>query len=230
MFENENQLELQQEEERTCQRCRELGEKMHVVFVVNIVILILTVLLVATSASVIANPYGGSLGLAAFLLLLSAIGIIVCSIVYCVSVFQMGKYYDAFKTAGVLMLVAVILGALGNMTSGGLASLLSIASNIVKIFQLKYFIDGATDALIPTNTDVTSRWESLWKVYLITLVATLISSVGAYIPVINILAGIVAIICAIVSIIVGIWELILIKATSDALIYRSYGTESGQTE
>ena len=223
-LENENE----QEKQMMLQRSQSMGQKMRTIFVSSLIIIIATgaMTLVALS-SYLTYSYNTSKLLLE--LVVCAVAILVGTILYCVSLFSLGGYYDAFKTAGILMLVCTGLTLVKNLVPEGLASLVALVSAILKIFQMKYFVEGSETSLRGVDAKLSEKWDLYWRAYMITLIATIVCELGIYAPGLSSIAGVGEAICSIAALIIGIWMLVLINQTSQAHLKFVDGSEKDKS-
>ena len=124
------------------------------------------------------------------------------------------------------MIVAAVLEVWEEFNENmGLAVLISLASAVTEIFQMKFFVDSCESSLHGVDSSLVASWSSYWKIYLMILAAGIVSAFCIFIPGINLLAALVIIVVAVISIGINVWMLILIKQTSDALTRRAVTLE-----
>ena len=226
MYDDENGREVTpQIDWAMLDRCKYLGKKMKQILIINLLILIGQTLITAIEwlAGRKLIPFTNLLFV--IVIICSAV-VIICAIAYCVILVNMGAYYAAFGTSGILMIVATLLSVWEEFNeSAVLALLIALGTAVAEFFQMKYFVDGCESSLYGIDSGLVASWSTYWKIYVTILVVGIVSTLCMIIPVINILALIALLVVALVSVAIAIWMLILINRTSDALTRRAVTLE-----
>lgn len=192
-----------------------LGEKTKTVFWCEIIIVILGFIssLISDAGGNASSAYMYS-EILPILIFLGGAGVI-CSILYCVVLIKMSKYNARLLTAAILLFVSKVFDGIEethivDQTSALLGILFSLFSLVVTIVQAWYFISGMRDLLLDVDPDLEDRWEKLWKIYLILIIATIVATILLYAPVIQVLAGLALVVIVIVGLGISIWRFVLI--------------------
>lgn len=207
-------------------RYRYIGEKLGSVMRAFLTSTICGTIMVLLSASAGVIDSSGS----AFLFLLIAFGLAIAvigfSIYYCVCVIQLGRYYDSFKTAGILYIVSSVVGSIDERISDpALLLVLMLFGVVLSLVQTKFFVDGMTSCLNGVDPSLQDTWSLYWKAFVISMVVSAACAVGIVASQSVSLALFSVVAMAVIDLAMAIWELILIKRSSDALIYYSYTIE-----
>ena len=226
MYGDENEREVTpQVDWAMLDKCKFLGKKMKTIFIISLLMLITSTVITVTTWLAAQRLIWLTKGTLYFLILCAG-AIIIFAIAYCVVLISMGAYYEAFTYSGILMIIASFLSVWEEFNeSAELALLISLASSVAEIFQMKFFVSGCESSLYGVDNSLSASWSTYWKIYVTILVTGIVAAFCLFIPGINILAALAILVVALVSIGISIWMLILIKQTADALSRRAVTLE-----
>lgn len=206
---DEKSYEDSQNEEKLA-RCKFLGPKVKLIFILSILQII---------CNVLSNEKVALISLGLYLVGLFA-GLVV-GIVYGVVMLSMARESERFKMAGIFYLLSPILGVVAAFMGQAMTVIVSIAVIILAFVALYQEIYGFSETLSGINNNLSMRWPDIWKKLMFWLIALLVSfgvmllaSVFGYAFVI--LGSIGMIVSAIAVIVVSIMRIIAISDTANA--------------
>lgn len=204
-------------QEALLQKSYDIGTKMKRIFWMIIIIVMMTVLLVAQEVMVTLGFQfldGGTMSL----MLVSSILIIVCSIVYAISLESLKCYNSSFGTAAVLYVIIQVLQIGKNYVSGNsVGSIISIVVAVLQILQVRTFVDATASSLREIDRGVELSWRSFWNVYVKLLYAMILVYIIAMIPILILIAAPLILVITVASIIMNLWMLALIWKTGSTM-------------
>ena len=220
---NERELKLQQERK---ERARGLSKKLNTLFVVSILGLILLGLIIVTAiyGTVAIREYDvDKAEKAVTMLRLFAIGAIVLAVVQGVTLLSMKEYHDDFGSAGGLFIFSEIMSLLRYLigTSSGLSSFFSLIGSVLSILFILQFCSAMIASFQAINNGMASDWESFKTVYFVGTIGSIISIVVAIMPGLAVLGVLGVYGFAIMLLIVSIWRIVLIRRSSQEMLYYS---------
>ena len=146
--------------------------------------------------------------------ILAGIGAIVFAIISMVGLYGAGKDIEGCKKAFTLTIINIVISILASIFSKStlFSVIFSIAGDICA-FLIVYNVCSSVAAILKDKgaADVAAKGESVWKINLGCYVASIVISILAVIPLLNILAGIAGFIVAIISLVAGILYMIFLN-------------------
>ncbi|MBO4927148.1 MAG: hypothetical protein J5379_02725 [Clostridiales bacterium] len=199
-YEKELQMELSS-------RCLEMGRKFRSMFL--IVIAQVAILAVCTVMRM-ARETGASLkGLMTMIGVMTVITIAL-SIAFCAIIFSLGKYYDDFKSAGILFVLYQLCTLLGNMLSGGAGPVFMLISSFFGVLYVVKLASAMEDSFSMVNAEMADKWESYKKIFVTVNVATIVCVVLLIVPVLSAVASILLVALVVADVVLGVRQFILL--------------------
>ena len=133
-----------------------------------------------------------------------------------VALYAAGKLEKGYNTAFMLSIAGIVVSVIDAFAGKGVfGALVSIVSTVIGLGVL-YFVVSTTNGLLNTSgaNEVAAKGEKVWKINLICVVASVVLSLLAFIPV---LAGLLAVVVFIVEVVGAILYLVYLYNSSKAL-------------
>ena len=148
--------------------------------------------------------------------LIGALGALVFSVISIIGLHQAGKDIEGCKTALYLTVANIVVSLLGQIKA--ISGVADIVGKIISL-AIVYFVCTSVAAVLKSegHAGIAAKGEKVWSINLICTVVSVICSILALIPLINIIAGIASFVIVIVSIYAGILYIIFLKQSSEAL-------------
>ena len=133
-----------------------------------------------------------------------------------VGLYKAGADDEGYKTAFIISIVNLVVGTISGFTGGVLGTILTIISTILEL-AVVYYVVTTTGNLAHSrgNDELSAKGQTVWKLYLICAVASIIIALLSFIP---LLGGVLAFVLAIVQIIAYILYLIFLNKAPKELV------------
>lgn len=155
-----------------------------------------------------------------FLALTIAIGLVgvVLNIVYGIALIMMKKYDERYRTAGICYIISEVLDFIYQDIIGenGIGLLIGLAGIIVSVVSMFCFYNAIQDDISSFNGHLAESWNSLKKM---TIALFIVMGVGMIVILISLvgLGEFILFIAVIMGIIVGIWQIVLLYKSFNAM-------------
>ena len=195
-------------------RCREIGKKYGALFgivifeVIAFVILQVIMWSGVTSAS-LPVIYGSSIAI-----LLVALGV---SILYAVTVFSLGKYYDGFKSAGMIYVLYQGISAFSYTIFGFGRVILSFIASVLGIIYIMSFSSAVEESFELVDTKMASTWARFRKVFLLLQAVQFLSLLFVGYASGRSFSRICLLVMTAAGVILRLWQFILLGESSSAM-------------
>ena len=202
-------------------RAKEIGNKMKICFWIELFNIIGPLFAGLMAFGAVSSVLGGGsvTGAVGALSVVTIIGIaaIVLAVIYAIILLSLRKYDDGFMYAGLLYIATQVVPFIQDKTTGFIAFIFGLVSVVVSLGFVKFFIESLVTSVRLVNGVIASSLEAYMNWYIIFVIASIVCSFAAFIPIINLLAALASIVIAIGSVVIGIWRLVLLWQAAGAL-------------
>lgn len=200
-----------------------MGNKVMLLFKLTIlsIIMALASVVVMLIIAVYTVMYGGSEEIVMYV----AWGVVAISfiiqLIYAGVMISMKEFDGKYLTSGILYILgqsfSVAKEVLGEIESLSMfASLASLASSIVLLISLFFFIAAIKDDVAPFNSYLSGSWEGFKRANIGVVIITVIGVALAFI--LPGLGGFVLFIGALIGIVISIWQIVLLYKTGKSML------------
>ncbi|MBR6383867.1 MAG: hypothetical protein IKS56_07790 [Lachnospiraceae bacterium] len=200
-----------------------MGNKVMLLFKLTIfsIVMVLASIVVMLFIAVYTVMYGGSEQIVMYAAWGVAILAFIINLIYGGVVISMKEFDGKYLTSGILYILGQSLSLakniLGEYESLSLyASLASLASSIVLLIALFFFVNAIKDDVASFNSYLSGSWEGFKKANITMVVITVIGVALAII--LPGLGGFVLFIGALIAIIISIWQIVLLYKTGKSML------------
>lgn len=200
-----------------------MGNKVMLLFKLTIfsIVMVLASIVVMLFIAVYTVMYGGSEQIVMYAAWGVAILAFIINLIYGGVVISMKEFDGKYITSGILYILGQSLSLakniLGEYESLSLyASLASLASSIVLLIALFFFVNAIKDDVASFNSYLSGSWEGFKKANITMVVITVIGVALAII--LPGLGGFVLFIGALIAIIISIWQIVLLYKTGKSML------------
>ena len=200
-----------------------MGNKVMLLFKLTILSIVMALASVVAMLviAVYTVMYGGSEQIVLYVAWGVAILAFIINLIYGGVVISMKEFDGKYLTSGILYILGQSLSlakeVLGEIESLSLlASLASLASSVVLLISLFFFVNAIKDDVASFNSYLSGSWEGFKKMNIAMVVIVVIGVVLAF--VIPALGGIAIFVGSVLAIIISIWQIVLLYKTGKSML------------
>ena len=202
------------------QQCKVMAPKLKTLCACTIIGFVLAVIAILSGiilgvASVFIGP--SAEGILNALIILFLIISTVNAIIYGVSVIMMKEYDERFLLAGIMYIIYEISNSLKQVFDNGFVKLFAFVGSILGLIFVANFAAAMNECLLGINNRLAESWDLFKKIYIITLIASGVCLVIAFIPGIRGLGALGLFLAGLAFLVIGIWQIVLLFQSASAM-------------
>lgn len=152
--------------------------------------------------------------------LIGGIGALVFAVLSLVGLYGAGQEIAGCKTAFILTVVSIVLSIVAMFFAANpvMTALFSIADSVLSFLVVYYVCNSVAEVMSQVGAnDVAAKGVTVWKVNLGCYIATIVISILAFIPVLNVIAVFAGVVVLVVSVVAAILYMIFLNRSYQAL-------------